>query len=102
MLDALGNEIIISKHYAFYDGDTISQRIFIGIVTSLCETPVGVGDNKVIMTNVHIKRCNYGRPDGDFKKEGRVDRIVYACALFPIVTAAEWRNIQIDSILNDE
>jgi hypothetical protein len=102
MQDALGNEIIIGKHYAFYEGDTIFQRVFVGRVLSICEIPVGVGDNKVIMTNVHIRCCSCGRPDGDFKKENRVDRIVYACSLFPILTLAEYRNIQIDSILAED
>lgn len=101
MQDGLGNDVVIGKHYAWYDGDTFFQRTYIGKALSF-DNKLTVGSNKVVVTNVHIRRSTYGRPDGDFEKENRADRVVYACSLFPILTLAEWRNIQIDAILAED
>ena len=101
MQDAIGNEIVLGKHYAWHSGDTIFQRIFIGKVLSF-DDKATVGSNKVVVTNVHIRRSSYGRPDGDFEKENYADRVVYACILIPILILAEYRNIQIDAILAED
>jgi hypothetical protein len=102
MQDGLGNKIVLGKHYAWHDGDSIFQRIFLGKALSFFDDKATVGSNKVVVTNVHIRRSLYGRPDGDFEKENRADRVVYACILIPILTLAEYRNIQIDSILAED
>ncbi len=98
MLDALGNEIIIGKHYGYCLNSNGIQTITIGKADALLEDA-----KKVRLRNIHDRGGAYGNIDGEFKKvEPQKARSVYACTLFPIVTATEWRNIQIDSILNDE
>lgn len=98
MLDALGNEIIIGKHYGYCSNSNGIQTITIGRADALLED-----SNKVRLKNIHDRQGHYGEITDEFKKvEPQKARSVYACTLFPIVTLADWRDKQIDAILNDE
>jgi len=98
MLDALGNEIIIGKHYGYCLHSNGIQTISIGRAVDVLED-----SNKVRLRNIHTRGGAYGEINEEFKKvEPDKARAVYACTLFPIITLAEHRNIQIDKILNED
>lgn len=99
MQDAIGNEIELGKHYGYCLNSNGIQTVVIGRADSFPKNN-GNGGDKVTLTNVHERSGAYGNIDKDFRKQDR-KRSVYACTLFPILTLAEYRNIQIDSILND-
>ena len=96
MLDALGNEIIIGKHYAY----TQPVKIVIGKVTEIKEF-------KAILGNIH-ERCLVGIYNNklpsevptEFKPATNKRRTVETCNLFPVETLAEQRDRKIDEILN--
>jgi hypothetical protein len=100
MLDAIGNQIELGKHYGYSLNANGIQTIVIGRADSFPKNK-GNGGDKVTLTNVHERSSYYGKINGDFTKQDR-KRSVYACNLFPILTLAEYRNIQIDSILADD
>ena len=98
MLDALGNEIIIGKHYGYCLNSNGVQTISIGRAEAVLED-----SNKFRLRNIHTRGGSNGEIDDEFKKvEPDKARAVYACTLFPIITLAEHRNMQIDKILNYE